>query len=194
MLRDAGILNEFNDIPVGLRQGFFCGLEKISLTCTSIPPNHYTSQEDEDFVIIKYTKEVALGRILHGYDPDFLFSLIRHFCTAPLAVINQSSNKCCVMVNHSYPKNRHCIDLESLPHNASQKYNQPHPNLNQHCHQFQEISVCMGIFLQMLPAGHRCTRRDTSSCIWCQCSISQHSNPPISMLIPCDHDQRTHPP
>ena len=41
---------------------------------------------------------MALGRISHGYDPDFLFSLI------------------------AYPKNKHCIDLESSPRDASQKY------------------------------------------------------------------------
>ena len=43
-LEDAGILGEFSDIPVGLRQGFQCGLEHFSLTSTFIPPNHYTSQ------------------------------------------------------------------------------------------------------------------------------------------------------
>jgi hypothetical protein len=51
-LRDAGILDEFSDIPVGLRKGFFCGLEIFLLSCTSTPCNHYTSQEDEDFVIM----------------------------------------------------------------------------------------------------------------------------------------------
>ena len=38
-LENAGILSEFADVPVGLRQGFLCGLEQISLACTSVPPN-----------------------------------------------------------------------------------------------------------------------------------------------------------
>jgi hypothetical protein len=123
-LKNAGILNEFNDIPVGLRQGFFCGLENYSLACTSVPPNHFTSQEDEDFVIMKYAEEMALGRISHGYDPDTLFSLIGHFRTAPLAVIDQGSSKRRVIVNHSYPKNRNSIqvDLISLPVDAPKNY------------------------------------------------------------------------
>ena len=113
-LMDAGILNEFNDIPVGLRQGFFCGLENYSLACTSVPPNHYTSQEDEDFIITKYDEEIILGRISHGYDPDTLFSLIGHFCTAPLAVITRNGKRR-VIVNHSFPLNKHCINLDNQP-------------------------------------------------------------------------------
>jgi hypothetical protein len=103
-LNNAGILNEFNDIPVGLREGFFCGLERFSLACTSIPANHYTSQEDEEFIVTKYAEEMALGRLSHGYDPHTLFSLIGHFCTAPLAVIQQDGGKRRIIVNHSYPK------------------------------------------------------------------------------------------
>jgi hypothetical protein len=38
-LEGAGILNEFSDIPLGLRQGFFCGLEHFFLASTFIPPN-----------------------------------------------------------------------------------------------------------------------------------------------------------
>jgi hypothetical protein len=122
-LRDAGILDEFNDIPVGLRQGFSCGLKKNSLACTSVPLNHYTSKEDGDFVVMKYAEEMALGRISHGYNPDFLFSLIGHFRTAPLAVIDHGGSKRRIIVNHSYPNNNNnCIDLESLYHDASKKY------------------------------------------------------------------------
>ena len=121
-LRNAGILNKFNNILVGLRQGFYCGLENFLLSCTSVPCNHYVLQEDEEFVITKYDKEIELGRLSHGYEPDTPFSLIGHFCTAPLAVIDQGGHKHCVIVNHSYPKNKHCIDSKNLPHDASKKY------------------------------------------------------------------------
>ena len=120
-LADAGILNEFSDIPVGLRQGFLCGLEHFSLACTFIPLNHYTTQDDEDFIISKYDEEISLGRISHGYDPDLLFSLIGHFRTAPLAVINHGGDKHRVIVNHSFPKNKSRIDLSNPPCEAPEK-------------------------------------------------------------------------
>ena len=112
-LRDAGILGEYSDIPAGLRNGFLCGLENFSLTCTSIPDNHYTLKEDENFFITKYA-EMDLGRISHGYDPVTLFSLIGHFRTAPLAVINHGGKQH-VIVNHSFPRNKPHIDLDILP-------------------------------------------------------------------------------
>lgn len=60
-LEDAGILSEFIDIPVGLREGFLCGLEHFSLASTFIPRNHYTSQDDENFIISKYSEEISMG-------------------------------------------------------------------------------------------------------------------------------------
>jgi hypothetical protein len=119
-LSNAGILNVFSDIPEGLREGFLCGLEKFSLSCTSIPPNHYTSPEDEDFIIMKYAEEMALGRISQGYDPDTLFSLIGHFRTAPLAVISRDGKRR-VIVNHSFPRNTPCINLDNILHPSSGK-------------------------------------------------------------------------
>ena len=120
-LEGAGILDEFSDIPVGLRQGFLCGLEHFSLACTFIPPNHYTSQEDEDFIISKYAEEISLGRLSHGYEPDTLFSLIGHFRTAPLAVIDNGGDKRRVIVNHSFPKNKFRINLDTLHDDPTEK-------------------------------------------------------------------------
>jgi hypothetical protein len=104
------------------QKGFQCGLEDFTLSHTSIPPNHFTSQDDEEFVVSKYVEEMKLGRISHGYDPKTLFSLIGHFRTAPLTVITQDSSKRCVIVNHSYPKNKDSVDLDSLTHDDSAKY------------------------------------------------------------------------
>lgn len=120
-LEDAGILHEFNDILVGLRQGFLCGLENLSLARSSVPQNHYISQ-DKDFVVTKYSEELAIGRILHGYDSHNLFALIGHFRTAPLAVVNHGGSKCRVIVNHSFPKNEPCIDFGKLSCDKDQKY------------------------------------------------------------------------
>ena len=108
----AGILPAFLDVPEGLWSGFFVGLEPYNLSCTFIPKNHYTSLDDEELIVNKYNKEIALGRVSHGYDPDILFSLIGHFHTAPLAVIDQNSGKHRIIVNHSYPKNKQSITLD----------------------------------------------------------------------------------
>ena len=75
-LRHAGILNEFNDVPKGLKYGFLCGLENFSLARSFIPENHYTSKEDEDFIVTKYNDEIALNRISHGYEPQVFFLLL----------------------------------------------------------------------------------------------------------------------
>jgi hypothetical protein len=120
-LKDAGVFELFDDIPEGLRTGFLVGLERFSLASTFIPDNHYTSEEDEKFVISKYAEEIELGRISHGYDPDYLFSIIGHFRTAPLAVIEQSFGKRRVIVNHSFPHNK-SINLNDLPLDTSENY------------------------------------------------------------------------
>jgi hypothetical protein len=120
-LANAGILNKFNDIPVGLWEGSYCGLENYSLSYTSIPSNHFTSKEDEAFIVLKYTEEITLGRISHGYDPHELFSLIGHFRTAPLTVITRNG-KHRVIVNHFFSHtNETCISLDNQPQNTSSK-------------------------------------------------------------------------
>jgi len=43
-LRGAGIWDESDDILEGLRKGFQCSLEKISLSCMSVPSNHYITR------------------------------------------------------------------------------------------------------------------------------------------------------
>jgi len=86
-LKNASIWEEFNDIPKGLQEGFLCGLENFTLATTFTPENHFTSKEDEEFVISKYIDEIKLGRMSPRYEPNTLFSLISHYHTAPLAVI-----------------------------------------------------------------------------------------------------------
>jgi hypothetical protein len=120
-LKDVGVFELFDDIPEGLRKGFLVRLERFSLASTFIPDNHYTSEEDENFVISKYAEEIKLGCISHGYDPDYLFSLIGQFRTAPLAVIEQAPGKRRVIVNHSFPHNE-SIDLNDFPLDMSKNY------------------------------------------------------------------------
>ena len=91
----------------------------------------FHNPEDKDFIVTKYEEEIALGRLLHGYDPDTLFSLIGHFRTAPLTVITRNGKRR-VIVNHSFPQNKNCITLDNQPQNISEKiiFNPVHMSIN----------------------------------------------------------------
>ena len=78
-------------------------------------------KEDKDFIVMKYNAEMVLNRISHGYDPQELFLLIGHFCTAPLAVITHSG-KHCVIVDYSFPRITTCINLDESPQDRNKKY------------------------------------------------------------------------
>lgn len=61
-------------------------------------------------------------RISPVYEPDYIFSLSGHLCTAPLEVVNHGGNKCHVIVNHSFQNNKLPIDIDNLPLNTPGKY------------------------------------------------------------------------
>lgn len=103
-LRVTGLWGEFQDIPEGLRRGFSIGLDNFTLASTYIPENHYTLPEHHEFLLSKYSKEIAAGRISRGYTPSELFSLIGHFCTAPISIAEGKAGKLRVVVNFSYPR------------------------------------------------------------------------------------------
>ncbi len=75
-LTKAGVIDEFEDIPRGIKEGFLMGLENYKLDRTFIPRNHYTLPAHHDFLVKKYTDEIRLGRLSTGYDPIILESLI----------------------------------------------------------------------------------------------------------------------
>jgi hypothetical protein len=80
---------------------FDVGLNSYAMTHSFIPPNHYKSQEHHDFILTKYSSEIALNHISHGYEPSFLESLIGPFHTAPLNVVEQNG-KLHATIDHSY--------------------------------------------------------------------------------------------
>ncbi len=76
MLEDAGILNEYTDIPAGIEHGFLTGLENFNLTQTFAPKNHCSEPEHLSFLHEKYSEEIQLGRLSRGYEPEELQALI----------------------------------------------------------------------------------------------------------------------
>lgn len=91
-LEDAGVLDQFADIPLGeldvviqdmfsrfstgIENGFFMGLENYKLAKSFIPPNHYNDPAHHEFLVKKYGEEITAHRLSPGYEPAFLESLI----------------------------------------------------------------------------------------------------------------------
>ena len=108
-LREAECLEEFHDIPDGIRNGFKVGLEQYEPTKTFIPDNHYILPHHAEHIRQKRDEEIQLGRISQGYTPTELERLIGHFRTAPLSVI-EKPGKLRTIINHSYPDKAKGID------------------------------------------------------------------------------------
>jgi len=118
LLEEAGVLEEFREIPKGLREGFLVGLEDFTLSKSHVNDNHFSSPEHLDFIRSKYGDEVALGRLSRGYTPQELENLIGFFRTAPLSVVESKPGKFRVVVNHSFPR-APSPDINSLPRDPS---------------------------------------------------------------------------
>lgn len=106
MLDEAGVLDKYADIPLGIENGFEIGLEEFSLTSTFSPPNHYKSSEHHKYIVEKYADEIKLNHIPPGYPPEILKKLVGHYRTAPMNVVEQvPGSKLRATIDHSYPRN-----------------------------------------------------------------------------------------
>lgn len=89
-LPEAGIFDKYAHIPIGLKEGFFIGVENYSLAKSFNPPNHHIGEVELNVARAKFTDEIALGRISPGFPPEVLQSKLGNFRTAPIAVIQQN--------------------------------------------------------------------------------------------------------
>lgn len=101
-LIEAGALNEFSDVPVGIRNGFGLGYSE-PLTSSYIPPNHSSTTNNSDVVRAYITKEIAAGHYSSGFETAKLNSHF-HFHTSPLGVVEQE-NKFRIISDFSFPQN-----------------------------------------------------------------------------------------
>ncbi len=129
-LTRANTIDEFADIPKGIREGFLMGLENYRLDRTFIPRNHYTLPAHHDFLVEKYAEEIKLGHLSIGYDPALLESWIGkenclcfkaklihfpgHFHTAPLSVAETRPGKLRAIIDQSFPHSATPIDLDTI--------------------------------------------------------------------------------
>lgn len=113
LLAESGAPQKYTGIPKGLREGFYIGLEKFTLSSTYIPPNHFRTEQHAQIIREKFTSEIALGRISQGFTPEELQLQIGNFTTAPMAVVEQCPGKFRIVIDHSFPK---CPLPPSLSH------------------------------------------------------------------------------
>ena len=112
LIEEAGLLNEFADVPAGLRNGFRLG---ITSTITSVfsPKNHSSAIDNSDLVDAFVAKEVAAGHYSRPYDPDDFLATFGPYRTSPLGVIFKP--KPCLIQDHSFSCNHphiHSINSE----------------------------------------------------------------------------------
>lgn len=106
LLQEAGVLEEFADVPAGIQYGFDLGLGSYPLAQSFNPPNHYKLPEHETFILSKYKEEIDIGLLSPGYPLPFLEEILGPIRTAPLGVHERElGGKLRVVIDHSYPRN-----------------------------------------------------------------------------------------
>jgi hypothetical protein len=111
LLLEAGVLDEFSDIPLGIRYGWRLGVsDSFPLTSSFIPDNHQSAVDHPDFILDYIRAETRAGRYTGPFSPDRLERLIGPFRTGPLGVVPKpGSAKLRLIQDHSYPRNNPSI-------------------------------------------------------------------------------------
>lgn len=105
-LRDAGLLDSYQDIVHGIREGFDLGvMPNIEYTYT--PPNHKLSQTSPKFIDAYVKQECSAGRYTGPFARDCLEALIGPFCSSPLGLVPKpgSQDVYCLVQDLSFPRN-----------------------------------------------------------------------------------------
>lgn len=104
-LATAQLLNDFLDVPIGIKHGFHTGVRSI-LARTFTPSNHQSALTQPQAVEEHIAKELKLGRYSGPFSPHELFLNIGHFRTAPLGVIPKPNGTSFRIIQDlSFPRN-----------------------------------------------------------------------------------------
>lgn len=104
-LNDCSLLNEFADVPIGLRVGFKTGVSS-SILSPIIPKNHNSALNAPQVVQQHIENELQLNRYSGPFSVPQLLTLIGPFRTAPLGVVPKpNSDKYRVIQDLSFPRN-----------------------------------------------------------------------------------------
>lgn len=104
ILSQCSLLQDFNDVPHGLRSGFRTGVSS-TLTTHYIPNNHNSAINAPQLVDEHIAKELALQRYSGPFSVSQLLTLIGPFRTAPLGVVPKpNSDKSRIIQDLSFPR------------------------------------------------------------------------------------------
>jgi hypothetical protein len=104
-LAEAGLAEEFRDIINGIRFSFRIG---VSCRIDSVysPDNHRSALKNADFISSQIEKEIQAGCYSMPLSPDEFLATYGPYRTSPLGVVsNPTSNKQCLIQDHSFPQN-----------------------------------------------------------------------------------------
>lgn len=73
------LLDLFVEVPKCLCKGFDLGINSLVLSYSYSPRNHYQTPEARNFIVSKYSSEMALGRALPGFNPKLAEDLFGPF-------------------------------------------------------------------------------------------------------------------
>jgi hypothetical protein len=105
ILGEAGLLDEFADVPLGLQFGFKIG-NSSSLSTVFSPPNHKSALDNSAFISAQINKEIECGRYSEPLPPDEFLAIYGPYRMSPLGVVsNAVSGKQRLIQDHSFPRN-----------------------------------------------------------------------------------------
>jgi hypothetical protein len=102
---EAGLLDAFADIPLGIRLGFKIGVSS-SLSSVYSPPDHESALENSVFITAQINKEIDCGRYSALLPPIAFLTKYGPYRMSPLSVVsNPVSGKQHFIQDHSFPRN-----------------------------------------------------------------------------------------
>lgn len=105
LLRELGILQQWEHVVDGLRNGFHVGAD-APIASTTLHRNHSSSEIDPEFIDSYISQEQAAGRYSRAFSPDELEQIIGPFRTSPLGLVPKPhSDKMRLIQDMSYPRN-----------------------------------------------------------------------------------------
>lgn len=105
MLECAGALEQFHDVPVGIRDGFRLGVAG-PVSSTYIPENHKSATSNPLIIKRHIEIEVSAGRYTGPFHPERLEQLIGPFRTSPLGTVPKAgSDGFRIIQDLSFPRN-----------------------------------------------------------------------------------------
>ncbi|KIJ56446.1 hypothetical protein M422DRAFT_150825 [Sphaerobolus stellatus SS14] len=113
LLCKYGILNEWQHIVSGLREGFDVGI-KMPVTCTYLFRNHKSSELAPEFIDTYIQTERAIGRYSRGYEPEELENIIGPFRTSPLGLTPKiGSSRWRLIQDMSFPQTGNTLSINA---------------------------------------------------------------------------------